>query len=198
MSVAVAEQKKEAQKQIPEYLIYEVVKGQPIYYKGYKDVLSGTKTLEEIKTESILQSWLKAKITMILGSLLPNNDFDILTGELGLNLPEKTKRGADISIFKTENLELNSHFSNIPPEISIEIDIQADTENTTQMDYVHEKIEDYHNFGVKKVIWIFSKTKKTIFATPELPWHIYDWNKDIEILDGVSFNLNKLLEARKK
>ena len=40
---------------IPEALIYEVMDGKPIYYKGYRDVLNKTKTLEEIMACSRLQ-----------------------------------------------------------------------------------------------------------------------------------------------
>ena len=29
---------------IPETLIYEMVEGKPIYYKGYRDILKGKKT----------------------------------------------------------------------------------------------------------------------------------------------------------
>ena len=201
MSVATAKkQTKKAVKPppIPDYLIYEVVKGQPIYYKGYREVLNGTKTSEEIKMESKLQGWLKARITILLGAILIEKGFELITGELGLNLPEKTKRGADISIFKSETLKLDEFYADTPPEIIIEIDVQADTEKQSEMEYVHQKIEDYLNFGVKKIIWIFSKTKKVILAEKTLPWLIYSWDTDIEVMDGVGFNLNKMLEATKQ
>ncbi|MBK9016877.1 MAG: hypothetical protein IPM82_24000 [Saprospiraceae bacterium] len=40
MSTATAEAPKKRKKEtakVPDYLIYEVVRGKPIYYKGYKD-----------------------------------------------------------------------------------------------------------------------------------------------------------------
>jgi hypothetical protein len=40
----VAKQKK--RRKIPDALIYEIVDGRPIYYKGYRDVLSGKTNLE--------------------------------------------------------------------------------------------------------------------------------------------------------
>ncbi len=185
MGTAVAEQIKKAKKRkgkkIPDYLIYEVVKGRPVYYKGYKDVLNGTKTFEEITMESILQSWLKAQITGILFVFFKDKDYEIATGELGLNLSGKNKRGADIAIYKTENpIEINEFFASTPPEIIIEIDVRADTENQSEMDYVHEKIEDYLDFGVKKVIWLFSKTKKVMIADGKAPWLTYGWDKVIK------------------
>ena len=75
------EQKKAVRKQnkpivkVPEALVYEVVDGKPIYYKGYKDVLNKTKTFEEITMESQLQSGLKAEITMLIGLLLKKIGF---------------------------------------------------------------------------------------------------------------------------
>ena len=33
---------------VPRHLIYEIMDGKPIYYKGYWDVLSGKKTASEI------------------------------------------------------------------------------------------------------------------------------------------------------
>lgn len=184
--------------QIPNYLIYEVSKGKPIYYKGYKEVLKGTKTLEEIKVDSILQSWLKAYITGILFIALRDKPYDLMTGELGLNLPQQDKRGADISIFKSERLELKPFYSDIPPDIIIEIDLKADPGEHSEMDYVLQKIQDYLDFGVQKVFWIFTKPKNVMIADSSLPWLTYDWDKDVEIMEGVSFNLNKILEERKE
>src|ERR1700678_1772832 len=40
--------KKRRPAHIPEYLVYEIIDGLPYYYKGYRDVLNKTKTLEEI------------------------------------------------------------------------------------------------------------------------------------------------------
>lgn len=39
-----------AVQKIPDILIYEMVKGQPIYYKGYQDYLNGTKQIAELMT----------------------------------------------------------------------------------------------------------------------------------------------------
>ena len=198
MSIAVASEQEETATPIPDYLVYEIVKGRPIYYRGYKDVLNGTKTLAEIKMESKLQSWLKAQITGVLFILFQKLPYEVFTGELGLNLPESTKRGADIAIYKSESVEINEFFANLPPEIIIEIDVAIDTEKQTEMDYVHEKIDDYLKFGVNKVVWIFTKTQKVIIADNSLPWLTYNWEKDIELVEEVTLNLNTIMASRKK
>jgi Uma2 family endonuclease len=180
---------------IPEYLVCEVVRGQPLYYKGYKDVLNKTKTFEEIIMESKLQAGLKAEITALLYFLLKKLGYQLATGELGLNLSREDKRGADLAIFKAENWSWDNKFSDLPPEVVIEIDVQAQMEDQTEMDYVGGKIRDYLAFGVKKIIWIFTKEKLVFVATEQLPWLTYDWNSDIEVVEGVRFTLNDLVKT---
>ncbi|MCF8244639.1 MAG: Uma2 family endonuclease [Saprospiraceae bacterium] len=197
MSTATAEapkKKKKVATKVPEYLIYEVVKGKPIYYKGYKDVLNGSKTFEEITMESILQSWLKAQITIFIGSLLKMTNYHLTVGEMGINLSRQDKRGADISIFRKENFKLIDKFSDLPPEIIIEIDVRAEVEDRHEMDYVAEKTDDYHKFGVKRIIWIFTKAKKVITANAGQPWLMQDWSVDIEIMEGIKFNVADMVK----
>ena len=38
--------------EIPLALVYEVLNGRPLYYRGYKEVLSGTSTLESVMGSS--------------------------------------------------------------------------------------------------------------------------------------------------
>lgn len=198
MEVGTAEKKRSKKPaNVPEHLIYEVVRGKPIYYKGYRDVLNKTKTFEEITMESVLQSWLKAQLTAFLIFKLAESGHEVTVGEMGINLSKEDKRGADISIFKKENFVLSENFSNLPPEVILEIDIQADTENTSEMDYVIEKVTDYHRFGVKKIIWIFTKKRKVMVAAADQPWLTLDWTADIDVVDGLVLNLEKIMEKYK-
>ncbi len=194
MDVASTEKRKSPKKvaKVPEYLIYEVVKGKPIYYKGYKDVLNKTKTFEEIIMDSTLQAWLKFRLSLLIGQFLIENNFEVTTGEQGFIFPEGDKRGADLAIFKAENFKIDEHYSRQIPELVFEIDVKADTENTTEMDYVLQKVEDYHRFGVKKVIWIFTKNKKVMVAAPGQPWLTLDWTASIEIVEGLNLTLSNL------
>ncbi len=192
---ATAKPKKKSRK-IPDALIYEVVGGKPVYYKGYRDVLSGKLNPESVMSESTLQAWLKARLSFLLFMNLEDQGYDILTGELGLSLGKGQHRGADLAIYKSADLVLDAHYSKIPPEIIIEIDIQAELENADEMDYIAKKIADYHGFGVKKVIWIFTSIKKVTVADAGAPWITYDWNETIETVDGVSFNLEAMLKRK--
>jgi hypothetical protein len=198
MDSAILERKgKKSPIKVPTYLIYEVVKGKPVYYKGYKEVLNKTKTYEEIIMDSTLQAWLKSRLTILFGHYLLANGYDITTGEQGLFMPDGDKRGADIAIFKAEKLVLEGHYARNAPEIIVEIDVKAYTENTTEFDYVVEKVADYHTFGVKNVIWIFTKNKKIMVAKANEPWLTLDWTADVDIIEGLTLNLANLMATKK-
>lgn len=190
-------QQKRSGKPVPKILkrlVFEVVKGKPIYYKGYRDVLNKTKTLEESKLETQLQTGLKARIAASIGLTLLNSSFQIAVGKLGLILSKHDQRAADVAIFKAENWRWEPKFSNLPPEVIIEIDVQAELEDMTEMEYVKGKIKDYHAFGVQKVIWIFTKEKLVFVATEQLPWLAYDWSAEVEVVDGVQIRLEDLVK----
>lgn len=189
--------KRRRSRKIPEALIYEIVDGRPVYYKGYKDVLNGKLNLEAVMSESSLQAWLKARLSGLLFAALESKGYDILTGELGLILGKDSRRGADLAVFRSENLVLDAHYAKIPPELIIEIDIQADLEEQSEMEYVLRKIEDYLGFGVKKVIWIFTTNRVVMTATAQKPWLTLGWDADIETIGGVTFSLNKILAGKK-
>lgn len=174
-------------------LTYEVVDGQPIYYKGYREVLAGHKTLEEIISDSSLQTWLKGRIYAVLLQQLLNSDFDITVGEQGLILGKKHQRGADIAIFKAENFVLNNHYSKRPPEIIVEIDVAADTEDSSNMEYIFRKVADYFAFGVKKVFWVFTASQQVMISLPDQPAQTISWQDDIKMMERVNFNIANIL-----
>lgn len=122
--------------------------------------------------------------------------YDVLTGELGLLLGEGTQRGADISLYRSADLVLNTHYATTPPELIIEIDVQADLEDRSEMDYILRKIDDYLHFGVKKVVWIFTGNRKVMVATPGRPWLTLDWSAEVELLGGFSICLEKVVEGK--
>ena len=42
---------------IPETLVFEMVQGKPVYYKGYTEYLSGSKKLEQLTGISKIQAF---------------------------------------------------------------------------------------------------------------------------------------------
>jgi Uma2 family endonuclease len=181
---------------ISEALIYEIVSGKPIYYKGYRDVLDKTKTTEEVKFDTLLQAWLKAHLALILNNHLADKKFEITVGKLGLNISENDRRVAAITVFSEKNFVLADTFSILPPEIIIEIDVQADTETENESNYITQKVYDCHRFGVKKVIWIFSKKRKVLVAPVGEAWTTVDWEKDVLVMEGLTMNLATIVDKR--
>lgn len=190
--------KKAPKTEVPELLIYEMYKGQPIYYKGYREVLSGQKTPEQIMGDSSLQSWLKTKLGFILLPLLEEKGFEIFGGELGITFKNEGWRSADLAIYKA-GMELTNQYAKTAPEIAIEIDVQADTQALGgDMKYITEKTNQYLRNGVKKVIWIFTNASGLMEATEVDNFKISSWDKDLEIMEGIIINISLLLENRNK
>ncbi len=185
-------------KKIPKYLIFEVFDGNPIYYKNYRKVLNGILTPEEIMGSSGLQGIIISFLFRILVKNTEEKKYLILTNEQGIHLDNKNNLSADLAIFDAEKFgikDADKHYAKIPPKIQIEIDINADTEGFGSPDnYVFKKTEKLLTFGVEKVIWIMADTKKVIVATKNANWEVIDWNKEIEIMDNINFNIGQYLK----
>jgi Uma2 family endonuclease len=157
----------------------------------------GEKTLEEVIGTSALQSFIVSYILKILYRNLEAKTHNVLTNKLGMYLNRKNNLCADIAIYEKTNFSVaqaNKHYATVPPKIQIEVDVNADTENELIETYINKKTDKLFEFGVEKVIWILSDSKKIIVATPTANWEIIDWNKDIEVIDGVSFCIGKYLQ----
>ncbi|NPA41148.1 MAG: Uma2 family endonuclease [Aquificae bacterium] len=176
-------------------LTYEVVKGKPVYYRGYKEVLEGKKTLEEVMGSSMLQGLIVALIVSYLAKKLNLSKYLIATNEVGVFTSENSWRTIDIGIFDVENVVWEDTFSKRPPKVVIEVDTKADPQMFgSYMDYIYAKTDDLLNAGVERVIWIFTPVKKVMEATKEEDWRIKDWNKEVEVIDGIKLSVGKLLE----
>jgi Uma2 family endonuclease len=178
-------------KDIPAALIYEIMDGKPVYYKGYREVLNNEKTLEEVMGASTLQGFIVAYILKTLYRNLDDNLYNILTNEQGLHLNRKNNLSADIAIYEKTKLsaaQADKHYATLPPKIQIEVDINADMdEELSETSYIQQKTDKLLAFGVEKVIWVLSDSKKVIVATPHDNWQMIDWHKEIEVVDGVGF-----------
>ncbi len=195
----ISTEKKSARKQrkVPEYLIYELMDGKPIYYRGYKSVLNNTKKFEDIMGSSSLQSIIIIHILSILIKSLDEDEFWLMTNEPGINLDHRNNLSGDILIYEKSRLkttDINTHYPKVPPNITIEVDTKADLSTFTFQEYFKLKTAKLHNFGVDKVIWILTASKQVIVALPNQDWLIIDWNKNIEMINGISFNIGNYLK----
>lgn len=185
-------------KKIPAALIYEIMDGKPIYYKGYRDVINQKKQIEEVMGASTLQGVIIAYILKVLFRNLDDIKYQILTNEQGLHLKKNSNLSADIAIYEKQKLPVSAadkHYASIPPKIQIEIDVEADTESFDSVDgYIYTKTQKLLDFGVEKVVWILSDNKKVLIATPNENWQVVDWHKDIDVIEGIGFCVGRYLK----
>jgi Uma2 family endonuclease len=176
-------------------LIYEEVNGKPIYYKNYKLVIKGKKTTEEVMASSGLHALILETIRDYLKKML-KKAYIILTGEVGVKTISGY-RALDIGIFDFDKIKpyLNrDKILPICPIIAIEIDMKAQLKEDEYMNYIHQKANDLLNSSAEKVIWILTKPKIILIAQKEKAWEIKKWNEDIEVMENIKFNLNRLLK----
>ncbi|MEM1323676.1 MAG: Uma2 family endonuclease [Bacteroidota bacterium] len=189
---------KNAVQDIPESLIYEMVAGKPIYYKGYKEYLKGNKQIEELMGSSYLQSLIITKLVFLLMSHL-DKKYVVLTNEIGLQFKDKGWRAADIAIVdvdKLKGVDKTNKYLSVAPKIVIKIDTKAELEEVKDsFSYFHKKTDDLLAFGVEKVIWIFTDSEKVMISEADKDWQILNWSKQLEIIDGLEINLKALIET---
>ncbi len=184
---------------IPEQLVYERTDQGPIYYRGYRAYLDGSKTLEEIMGSSILQSSLVTDLVYALSTL--GKEYRVLASELGIQLAKGKCRAADIAIVRRDQMatvQNKRKYLGFPPEVVIEVDIKADLEVVEglqdSLGYVDAKTEELFDFGVKKVVWILTETEKVIVAEAGRPWTVVDWQEDILILEACRINVKAIVD----
>jgi hypothetical protein len=184
---------------IPKQLIYEELNGKILYRKGYQDVLNKTKTIEEIMGCSSLQSIVISVMLSYLYRNIEDEGYSIATNEAGLHLSLGTNLSADIALYPIETAVaylLDNHYFNIPPKIVIEVDVSIDLENIADVSYISQKIQALFNFGVERVLWILTPDKKILIAEPNQDWIIRDWNKEVQLMEGHTFNLMQMIQKK--
>jgi Uma2 family endonuclease len=186
-------------RKVPASLVYEEIDGVPYHYQGYRAIMSRQKTKEDIMGASALQSAIVSLLIHILYKHLPFDDYLIATNEPGLHIGPGDNLANDIAVFNQSSLPtpLDEKYFNVPPCIVIEVDIKIDLPaNRTETQYVYDKTQKMLDFGVEKVIWVLTKTRRTLIAQPNQPWLIVDWNTVVDILPGCSFELGTLLRSK--
>jgi Uma2 family endonuclease len=182
---------------VPSYLVKEILDDMPVFYKGYKAVLRKEKTIEDIMGASGLQIFIVRYLFRLLDRNLDDNLFYVFTGEGGLHLSKGTNLSGDVLVFDKQTLTpdlIDTHYLNIPPLIDIEIDVEIDNTTFSDFDYIQRKTDNLLKFGTQKVIWILTKTQKIIVAEPNKDWLMIDWQKDVEITNGITFNVPQYLK----
>lgn len=183
---------------VPDHLIYEVLGRRTLYYKGYKDVLKGLKNPEEIMGCSDIQGLVVSTLHGHLYGMIDRKVYALTTNESGLTIPKVGRLANDIAIFNKESItELRGKYFRVPPKVAIEVDVKADISldeyPAGEQDYIFDKTDKLLAFGVERVIWFTTKSKKTFIATKGEKWVVQTWEDDVTIVDGCGLNLAQLL-----
>ncbi|CAN5652469.1 hypothetical protein BH09BAC4_BH09BAC4_31070 [soil metagenome] len=183
---------------IPPALIYEMWTGKPVYYRGYRDVLAGKKTVEEVMSCSDLQGVLVYLLGLYIGNNINRKKYLISSNESGLHLALNDNLGNDLAIFEKEKVgKLKGKYFDVPPKIVIEVDIKADVSDFegTLDGYLIQKSQKLIDFGVEKVIWVITAAQKVYVIDRNDPtWYVVNWSENIPILDGCILNIKQLLD----
>lgn len=183
-----------------ELLTYEMWDGKPVYYAGYRDVLNGTKTVEQVMSSSLLQSRIAARLLVSLSKQIDESVYEILGNELGVQFRKGDWRACDLAIFDITILEDQdlTKYAWVPPKIVIEVDTKADfTRFSSDFDYYQKKTTRLIRFGVERVIWIFTETRKVWVAEPDKDWILRDWSQPVEVMPDCRFTLDELMPPKK-
>ncbi len=185
--------------QVPDYLIRDIINGVPYYYKGYKEVLRNQKTLEETMGSSTLQSVIISLIMKSLFMASKDDDYFILTNEVGNKLNKGEYFSLDLAIYDNAVLtsdNIDIHYSNVPPKVVVEVDIKIDLTKMSQFEYVINKSDKLLAYGTEQILWILSKTKKVLIINNSKNWHLADWSDDILLVDEHTINIEAMLKSK--
>lgn len=147
-------------------------------------------------------SSLQAAIVSLLNTFLSNAlpEYFCFTNEPDVHLDLKENLSNDIALYLEEDIEtLDDKYFQTPPKIAIEVDTKIELENYgSEEEYIFEKTARLLEFGVEKVIWILTKSRKIVVATKSnRNWIVTDWLQEIEVTPDCTFVLNDLLKTKK-
>ncbi len=185
---------------IPPYLIAEQLDDFVFYYKGYKKVLRGEKTLEDIMGSSVLQFMILQHLIRCIALFDPNEEkYAIGNNEAGLQMGPKRNVANDLAIYDIKDItpeRFIGNYANFPPQVVVEVDIDVEGIEITPLDGAFLKTKRMLEFGVNKVIWIFTDSQKILIAEPNQPWLTIDWTEDVELIDGLKINVAAYLKKK--
>lgn len=181
-----------------ESLIYEVMDGKPLYYRGYEDVLAGKKSPEEIMGSSSLQWVLASYFMRVMIRQLDEKKYWFASNEAGVHIDHRNNLSHDVAIYDKQVLtpdKINTQYADVPAIIAVEIDVKADISKVADFNYVNRKTKKLLDFGSDKIIWVFTSTQQVMIAERNADaWLTMNWHRDLELLDGQSFNIGQFLE----
>lgn len=181
---------------VPSYLVYEVLNGRPLYYRGYKEVMEKKLNPESILGTSSLQSLIVSLIHTYIMVHRDKKKYIPVTNEAGVHLDLKDNLSCDVAIFEKGTFAITTKYFDVPPKIVIEVDVKIDLTDFDgiEFNYIAEKTQRLFDFSVERVLWVLSKPRRVLIAVPNQDWIFTDWSNDIPVMDGCVLNVKRLLD----
>jgi len=182
--------------QVPSFLVREILDGQAIYYKGYRDVLTGRRPFEEVLGDSSEKLALIEYLTRLFLAGPDRHRYRIITNEARLMIDDRNDISGDIQLFDAAAFPAKkekSPYAVVAPAVHVEVDLNIEADNLTQEEYIDRKTSLLLGFGTARVIWIFTDSKKIIIATREGEQKL-DWWEEVALTERVKFNLGEFLQ----
>lgn len=178
-------------------LVYEVMDGRPLYYRGYEEVIAGRKSLEDIMGSSSLQWVLVSYFMEIMILSLDRKKYRFASNEAGVHINHRNNLSHDVAIYDRAVLtpdKINTQYVRVPAKVAIEIDVKADSSKVADFNYINRKTKKLLDFGSDKVIWVFTSSQQVMVAERGADaWLTMDWNRNLELLDNQFFNIGQYL-----
>lgn len=186
--------------EIPDFLLKEEIEGIKFYFKGYKDVLNKTKKPEDIMGCSSLQAFIIEYLLDVLYDEKIRSKYRRFTNESGNHFAHRTNMQFDIAVYEKAVLtpdKISTHYVQaIPPAMVVEVDMDVELEGTgikSKKEYLQFRTQTLLKLGVKKIIWILTRSKKVLVAEGD-SWKMESWDTDLELLEGITFDIARHLE----
>lgn len=194
--VATPELIQEAAPTISSALIFEILNGKPLYYRGYREVIEKNLNPESVMGSSDLQSIIVMILAGTLWNKIDRKAYQLVSNESGLHLALGDNLAADIAIFDKEILgKPKGKYFDVAPKVMIEVDIKIDLESIGgDLTYVLKKTQALFDFGVERMLWVLSATRKVVVMQPGQDWIVTDWSNDILVMEGCVLNVKNLLD----
>ncbi len=183
---------------IPAGFVYEVLDGRPVYYRGYREAMANNYPPEHVMGSGRKQAYLINLILRFLGRALDLRHFDTAVSEPGVKFGKKDHVSNDIIIYHAADKArmFTDEYFDFPPHVVVEVDTKAEFSDPDRAnEYYHRKTERLLQFGVERVIWVFTGTRKIMTAEKGKPWLTVDWEDSVEVLPGCVLELRRLIEA---
>lgn len=183
---------------VPENLVREEFNRRKWYFKGYKSVLQKQKHASEITGNNSKIAVLIPLIAFNIGNLINKKEYITAINEPGLEINKKTRLVNNLAIYRKSDVTISNKYFDVPPRLVIEVDIKVDfsevDEEHKDFEYVLEKSQVMIDFGVERIIWISTSTKKIMVFSKTERWYITNFDETVSLFDGHELNLAQLLK----